>query len=59
MWTQFLNRPVLSLVISVFFVLLGLLSLLQLPVTQYPEIAPPAVSVTTRYTGANGPEWPI
>ncbi|MFY7848687.1 MAG: efflux RND transporter permease subunit [Bacteroidia bacterium] len=53
MWTQFLNRPVLSLVISVFFVLLGLLSLLQLPVTQYPEIAPPAVSVTTRYTGAN------
>lgn len=53
MWTQFLNRPVLSLVISVFFVLLGLLALLQLPVTQYPEIAPPAVSVTTRYTGAN------
>lgn len=53
MWTSFLNRPILSLVISVFFVLLGLISLLQLPVTQYPEIAPPAVSVTTRYTGAN------
>ena len=50
---KFIERPVLSLVISIFIVLLGLLSLFSLPVTQYPDIAPPAVSVTTKYTGAN------
>lgn len=50
---MFIQRPVLSLVISLFFVLLGLLSLVSLPVTQYPDIAPPAVSVVTKYTGAN------
>lgn len=50
---KFIERPVLSLVISLFIVLLGLLSMTQLPVTQYPDIAPPAVSVTTKYTGAN------
>lgn len=49
----FIQRPVLSLVISLFFVLLGLLALTSLPVTQYPDIAPPAVSVITKYTGAN------
>lgn len=53
MLNKFIQRPVLSLVISLFFLLLGGLSLLQLPVTQYPDIAPPAVSVTTKYTGAN------
>ncbi len=50
---QFIHRPVLSIVISVFIVLLGLLALTELPVTQYPDIAPPAVTVTTKYTGAN------
>ena len=49
----FINRPALSLVISLFFVLMGLLAMNQLPVTQYPDIAPPAVTVTTKYTGAN------
>ncbi len=53
MLKKFIQRPVLSLVISLFITLLGLLALGQLPVTQYPDIAPPAVSVTTRYTGAN------
>ncbi|HRE75442.1 MAG TPA: efflux RND transporter permease subunit, partial [Flavobacteriales bacterium] len=53
MYNKFIERPVLSLVISIFFVLLGLLALVGLPVTQYPDIAPPAVTVTTRYTGAN------
>jgi HAE1 family hydrophobic/amphiphilic exporter-1 len=53
MFKKFIQRPVLSLVISVFITLLGLLALFQLPVTQYPDIAPPAVSVTTKYTGAN------
>jgi HAE1 family hydrophobic/amphiphilic exporter-1 len=49
----FIERPVLSLVISIFITLMGLLALNGLPVTQYPDIAPPAVSVTTKYTGAN------
>jgi hydrophobic/amphiphilic exporter-1 (mainly G- bacteria), HAE1 family len=53
MFSSFINRPVLSIVISLIIVLLGLLALFQLPVTQYPDIAPPAVTVTTRYTGAN------
>lgn len=53
MLTSFIQRPVLSTVISIFIVLLGLLALTQLPVTQYPEIEPPSVTVTTRYTGAN------
>ena len=49
----FINRPVLSTVISIFIVLLGLIGLMALPVQQYPDIAPPTVSVTTTYTGAN------
>ncbi len=50
---KFIERPILSLVISVFIVLLGILALFTLPVTQYPDIAPPAVSVITKYIGAN------
>jgi len=53
MFTNFIHRPVLSIVISVMIALLGLLALFQLPVTQYPDIMPPAVTVTTKYTGAN------
>lgn len=53
MLKKFIQRPVLSLVISLFITLLGILALSGLPVTQYPDIAPPAVSVTTKYTGAN------
>ncbi len=49
----FINRPVLSTVISIFIVLLGLIGLTSLPVTQYPDIAPPTISVSTTYTGAN------
>ena len=50
---NFINRPVLSTVISIFIVLLGVIGLLSLPVTQYPDLAPPTISVTTTYTGAN------
>lgn len=50
---KFIERPILSMVISVFIVLLGVISLVGLPVTQYPDIAPPAVSVVTNYKGAN------
>lgn len=53
MFTTFINRPVLSIVISLIILLLGVLAMTQLPVTQYPDIAPPAVTVTTKYTGAN------
>ena len=49
----FINRPVLSTVISIFIVLLGLIGLTSLPITQYPDIAPPTISVSTTYTGAN------
>ena len=50
---RFINRPVLSTVISIFIVLLGLIGLAALPVTQYPDIAPPTISVSTTYSGAN------
>ncbi len=50
---RFINRPVLSTVISIFIVLLGLIGLTSLPVTQYPDIAPPTISVSTTYNGAN------
>ncbi len=49
----FINRPVLSTVISIFIVLLGLIGLFSLPVTQFPDIAPPTILVSTTYTGAN------
>ncbi len=53
MFQKFIHRPVLSIVISVLIVLMGTISLMQLPITQYPDIAPPEVNVTTRFTGAN------
>lgn len=53
MFQIFIHRPILSIVISVFITLLGGLAMTQLPVTQYPDVAPPAVTVTTKYTGAN------
>ncbi len=53
MFRKFIERPVLSTVISVIIVLLGLLGLKTLPVAQYPEIAPPTVVVSASYQGAN------
>lgn len=53
MFNKFIHRPVLSIVISLFITLLGLIALTQLPMTQFPDIAPPEVNVTTKYTGAN------
>src|SRR5690606_30134229 len=49
----FIKRPILSTVISVFITLLGLMSLKTLPITQFPDIVPPSVTVTSKYTGAN------
>ena len=50
---NFIKRPVLSTVISIIVVILGILGLVSIPVTQYPDIAPPTVRVSTSYTGAN------
>lgn len=50
---KFINRPVLSTVISILIVILGILGLVSLPITQYPDIAPPTVHVSATYTGAN------
>ena len=50
---RFINRPVLSTVISILIVILGILGLVSLPITQYPDIAPPTVRVSATYTGAN------
>ncbi len=51
--SNFIKRPVLSTVISIFFVLLGTIGLISLPIEQYPDIAPPTISVMTTYTGAD------
>ena len=50
---KFINRPVLSTVISILIVILGILGVATLPITQYPDIAPPTVQVSASYQGAN------
>lgn len=51
--STFIKRPVLATVISIFIVIFGILGLTTLPIEQYPNIAPPTISVRTTYTGAN------
>ncbi len=53
MFSKFIQRPVLSIVISLMIVLLGVLAMTSLPVTQLPSISPPKVNVTADYPGAN------
>ncbi|MFC4741078.1 efflux RND transporter permease subunit [Flavobacterium ponti] len=53
MFSKFIDRPVLSTVISIIIVILGVLGLTSLPVSQYPEIAPPTVTVSANYQGAS------
>ncbi|WP_219225778.1 efflux RND transporter permease subunit [Pedobacter antarcticus] len=53
MFKIFIQRPVLSTVISVIIVILGILGLISLPIAQYPDIAPPTVNVSASYTGAS------
>jgi len=53
MLKTFIDRPVLSTVISIIIVILGVLGLTTLPITQYPDIAPPTITVSTTYPGAN------
>ncbi len=53
MFKTFIERPVLSTVISIIIVILGILGLTALPITQYPDIAPPTIQVNATYPGAN------
>ena len=54
MFNKFIHRPVLSIVISLVIVFMGALAVTKLPVTQFPSISPPKVTVTADYPGANG-----
>ena len=54
MFNRFIHRPVLSIVISLIIIFLGFLSLVKLPITQFPSISPPKVNITAEYPGANG-----
>ncbi|MFT4093230.1 MAG: efflux RND transporter permease subunit [Niabella sp.] len=53
MFSQFIKRPVLSIVISLIIVFLGVLALTGLPVTQFPSVSPPKINITAEYPGAN------
>ena len=53
MFNRFIERPVLSTVISIIIFMLGLLGLIGLPIEQYPDIAPPTIRVSAFYSGAN------
>ncbi|WP_143309156.1 efflux RND transporter permease subunit [Chitinophaga vietnamensis] len=53
MLRKFIERPVLSTVVSIILLSLGVISLLTLPITLFPDIAPPSVQVTANYPGAN------
>ncbi len=50
---NFINRPIMSVMLSVVIVIIGIIGLLSLPIEQYPDIAPPTVKVNATYTGAN------
>lgn len=54
MFNKFIQRPVLSIVISLIILFLGFLALVQLPITQFPSISPPKVNIVAEYPGANG-----
>ena len=49
----FIKRPVMAMSVSILILIIGMISLLTLPVEQYPDIAPPTVQVAAQYTGAD------
>src|SRR5213076_2620986 len=49
----FINRPIFAWVVSILIMVLGSLAITQLPVAQYPSVAPPSISVTANYAGAS------
>lgn len=54
MFDKFIQRPVMSIVISLIIVFLGVLAVMNLPITQFPSISPPMVNITADYPGSNG-----
>ncbi len=50
---KFITRPIMSVMLSVIIIIIGVIALLNLPLEQYPDIAPPTVKVSATYTGAN------
>src|SRR6187402_2288424 len=48
----FVNRPIVAIVISIVLILLGVVALTSLPISQYPDITPPEIQITTSYRGA-------
>ena len=53
MLKKFIDRPVLSTVVSLLILMLGLIGMIELPITRFPEIAPPCVNVSASYPGAD------
>jgi hydrophobic/amphiphilic exporter-1 (mainly G- bacteria), HAE1 family len=53
MSTFFINRPIVAIVISILMVIVGVVALVQLPIAQYPNIAPPEMLLTATYPGAD------
>ena len=49
----FINRPIVAIVISILMTILGIVALIQLPISQYPNIVPPEIQVRANYTGAD------
>ena len=49
----FINRPIVAMVISILMVIVGLVAMVQLPIAQYPNIAPPEILLTATYPGAD------
>src|SRR6478609_3255803 len=49
----FIRRPIVAMVISIVMVIVGAVALSRLPISQYPDITPPLIQVTTTYIGAN------
>ena len=49
----FIKRPILAIVIALIIIVMGLVSMLILPISEYPDVAPPTVNVSATYTGAN------
>ena len=49
----FIHRPIFAIVLALLIFILGIISALQLPIAQYPQVSPPIISVSTNYTGAN------
>lgn len=54
MFSRFIHRPVLSIVISLIIIFLGVLAMIKLPITQFPSVSPPKVNIAAEYPGANG-----